>query len=116
MNLLAQPELVLSDPVLAFRTALWFWMTPRAPKPSCHSVMTGAWQPNAQDVQLGRLPGYGMTTNIINGVQECGASSGNPGVEGRVFGRIFYFRRYASLLGATTGEHLECWSMTSYAA
>lgn len=41
LDLLNQPELVSSDPVVAFRTALWFWMTPQSPKPSCHDVMQG---------------------------------------------------------------------------
>ena len=41
LDLLAKPELVSTDPVVAWKTALWFWMTPQAPKPSCHAVMAG---------------------------------------------------------------------------
>lgn len=41
VDLLNQPDLVAQDAVLAFKTALWFWMTPQFPKPSCHDVMTG---------------------------------------------------------------------------
>lgn len=41
LDLLARPDLVSTDPVVAWKAALWFWMTPQAPKPSCHAVMTG---------------------------------------------------------------------------
>ena len=36
-------------------------------KPSCHAVMTGTWQPSAADSAANRQPGFGTTTNIING-------------------------------------------------
>ena len=66
MDLLSNPDLVETDPVVSFKTAIWFWMTPQPPKPSCHDVMIGAWQPTHADIRAGRLPGYGMCTNIIN--------------------------------------------------
>jgi chitinase len=53
------PDAVGQDPVLAFRTALWFWMTPHSPKPSAHDVMTGRWTPAGQDAAAGRSPGFG---------------------------------------------------------
>jgi len=56
---LNNPELVAQDPVLAFKTAIWFWMTPQNPKPSCHDIMQGIWTPTAADTAAGRLPGYG---------------------------------------------------------
>jgi hypothetical protein len=56
---LNNPELVASDPVLSFKTAIWFWMTPQAPKPSCHDVMQGLWIPTAADLAAGRVAGYG---------------------------------------------------------
>jgi len=56
---LNNPDAVAANPVLAFKTALWFWMTPQAPKPSPHDVMTGRWQPSAADVAAGRTPGFG---------------------------------------------------------
>jgi hypothetical protein len=55
--LLAQPELLEADPTLAFTTALWFWMTPQSPKPSCHAVMTGGFTPSPADLAAGRQPG-----------------------------------------------------------
>ena len=37
LDLLANPEKITEDPVLAFATAIYFWMTPRDNKPSCHA-------------------------------------------------------------------------------
>jgi hypothetical protein len=56
---LNNPEIVATDPVIAFKTALWFWMTPQSPKPSCHDVMAGRYTPTATDIAANRLPGYG---------------------------------------------------------
>merc|ERR1712137_572290 len=58
--LLKNPSLVASDPVLAYKAGLWFWMTPQAPKPSCHAVVSGKWAPTASDASRGRHAGYGM--------------------------------------------------------
>ncbi|XP_073359377.1 L-type lectin-domain containing receptor kinase IX.1-like [Aegilops tauschii subsp. strangulata] len=78
LDLLDNPDMVSTDPVVAFKTAIWWWMTPQAPKPSCHAVMTDGWTPSAQDVDTGMLPGYGMTTNIFNGSAECGKGYRTP--------------------------------------
>lgn len=78
-------------------------MTPQGPKPSCHAVMTGGYTPSPADLQAGRVPGYGLVTNVINGGLEC-----NQPTDGRVLDRINYFKRYATLLSTTTGENLEC--------
>lgn len=69
--LLNNPEMVETDPVVAFKTAIYFWMTPQTAKPSAHDVMIGKWQPNAADKAANRAPGFGMTINIINGEVEC---------------------------------------------
>jgi hypothetical protein len=102
---LNNPDAVTQNPVLAFKTAIWFWMTPRSPKPSCHDVMTNTWTPTPADVAGGRLPGFGLTTNIINGGLEC---SGTGTVQGQEADRIGYFKRYAALFGVSTGENLDC--------
>ncbi|CAL9094930.1 unnamed protein product [Musa textilis] len=101
-DLLNRPELVSADPVISFKTAIWFWMTPQSPKPSCHAVMTGKWKPPKADEDARRHPGFGVTTNIINGAFECGKESKSSK------DRIEYFKRYCKLLGVTTGEHLGC--------
>ncbi|KAG0501663.1 hypothetical protein HPP92_001735 [Vanilla planifolia] len=46
---LRQPDLVSNRSELAFKMALWFWMTPREPKPSCHDVMVGLFRPSEVD-------------------------------------------------------------------
>jgi hypothetical protein len=69
--LLNNPELVETDPVIAFEVAIYFWMTPQTLKPSAHDVMIDKWQPKADDKAKGRAPGFGMTINIINGAIEC---------------------------------------------
>ncbi|GAB4813821.1 hypothetical protein N2152v2_000867 [Parachlorella kessleri] len=97
VDLLAKPELVSSNSVLSFKTALWFWMTARSPIPSCHSVMAGLYKLTADDIAKGRKLGYGLTTNIINGKIECGIPT-PPAVADRAE----YFKRYAKILGTTT--------------
>jgi basic endochitinase B len=79
VDLLSNPELVATGPVMSFKTALWFWMTPRDNKPSCHAVITGQWTPTAADVAAGRVPGYGVITNIINWWARVPAQAGPPG-------------------------------------
>jgi hypothetical protein len=102
---LNNPDAVTQDAVTAFKTAIWFWMTPRDPKPSCHAVMAGTWTPSPADVAGGRLPGFGLATNIINGGLEC---TGTGTVMGQEADRIGYFKRYAALFGVTTGDNLDC--------
>jgi len=41
LDLINNPDIVGKDASVAFRTALWFWMTPQNPKPACHDVMSG---------------------------------------------------------------------------
>ncbi|CAM0901440.1 unnamed protein product [Alopecurus aequalis] len=72
VDLLNNPDLVATDPQVAFKTAIWFWMTTQSNKPSCHDVITGLWTPTARDSAAGRVPGYGMITNVIDGGIECG--------------------------------------------
>ncbi|KAL6222194.1 hypothetical protein ACLB2K_005586 [Fragaria x ananassa] len=98
-DLLNNPDLVATDPVVAFKTAIWFWMTPQSNKPSSHDVITGRWNPSAADISAGRVPGYGVITNIINGGLECGR-----GQDGRVVDRIGFYRRYSDILGVSPGQ------------
>ena len=109
LDLLNDPDLVTRDGMVAWLTALWFWMTPQAPKPSSHDVMTGGWTPSAADVTAGRMPGFGMTINIINGGLEC-----NRPTDGRVDDRVGFFTRYCGLLGVDVGANLYCDTMLSY--
>lgn len=103
LPLLANPALVATDPVVAFRTAIWFWMTAQSPKPSCHDVMVGRWTPTAADTAAGRLPGFGTTVNIINGGLEC-----NRPTTPAVMDRLGFYRRFTTVLRTTEGPNLEC--------
>ncbi|WVZ96180.1 hypothetical protein U9M48_041849 [Paspalum notatum var. saurae] len=107
---LGDPELVAGDPGVAFQTALWFWMTPRPPKPSCHDVMVGRYYPSADDVAANRTAGFGLTTNIINGGVECGPA----GAPQAVADRIGFFKRYCAMLGVDTGPNLDCAQQKPY--
>lgn len=73
--LLQNPDLITTDAVTAFKTAIYFWMMPQEQKPSAHEVMAGIWKPTAADIAKGRTAGFGMTTNIINGEVECGRAN-----------------------------------------
>nr|WED30098.1 anti-fungal protein [Eucommia ulmoides] len=102
-DLLNNPNLVITDPIISYKTAIWFWMTPQSPKPSCHAVITGIWSPSDADTAVGRLLGFGTTTNIINGGLECGHGS-----DPRDQNRIEFYRRFCDMLGVEYGENLHC--------
>ncbi|SEO50601.1 glycoside hydrolase family 19 protein [Niastella yeongjuensis] len=92
--LLANPEKVVQDGIVAFETGIWFWMTQQSPKPSCHDVMIpGKFNPTANQTAAGIKPGFGATINIINGGIECG---GGGAEKPQVVGRIGHYTRYTT--------------------
>lgn len=109
LNLLQNPEQVADDAIVGFRTALWFWQTEQLPKPSAHDVMVGNWQPTANDIANGRVPGFGMTINIINGGIECGKPTPS-----QVEDRVGFYQRYCDLLDVDYGDNLYCDQMSSF--
>jgi chitinase len=109
VDLLSNPDLVKSDGVIAFLTALWFWMTPQPPKPSLHAVMSGDWTPSSGDVNAGRVPGFGMTVNIINGGLECSQPT-TP----QVTDRVGFYERFTQMLGVDMGQNVYCDQMAHY--
>ncbi|XP_074307194.1 endochitinase CH25-like [Silene latifolia] len=110
LDLLRFPELVELDPVVAFKTAIWFWMTsPHSPTPSCHRLPTRTWIPSSEDVSNGRFFGFGITTNIINGPSECGR-----GQDPRVANRIAFYQRYTNVFRTDPGFHLDCYSQRPF--
>jgi chitinase len=112
LPLLAKPELVSHDGVISFRTAIWFWMRAQKPKPSCHDVICGKWQPEAEDSRLGRKPGFGMTINIINGGIEC--KSQDPEIKANREDRINFYRHFSSLLQVPVEKDCDCTGMAPY--
>lgn len=109
LGLLADPDLVTSNGTVAFQTGIWFWTTEQLPKPSCHDVMAGVWTPSAQDLAMGRKPGFGMTINIINGGLECGMPT-----NAKVEDRVGFYLKFTQDLGVDAGPDLYCDQMAHY--
>ncbi len=109
--LLGNPQLVENDPVIAFKTAIYFWMTPQTYKPSAHDVMIGRWQPNATDKAAGRTPGFGMTIIIVNGPVECGKGENTYSMNDR----IGFYKYFLVKLGTSDPNcACSCGKMRSY--
>ena len=109
--LLKNPSLVETDPVTAFKTAIYFWMTPQTHKPSAHDVMVGKWQPGAADKAANRAPGFGMTINIINGEVECGKGENMYNMNDR----IGFYRYFLKKLGVSDPKCVcSCGGMKAY--
>ena len=104
-TLLEDADRVAREGWLAVSSAIWFYMTPQSPKPSMHDVVAGFWEPNSADLAAGIEPGFGATTNIINGGIECGPSEKE---DARSENRIKYYKSFMETLGATAGENLGC--------
>lgn len=108
--LLNNPEKVSEDGVLGLMTGIWFWMTPQPPKPSCHQVITGTWQPKAGGANADYNGNFGLTIIIIN--NEAGQSETGTGAVAR---RARYYRIFAAKMGADiTGEHCDTVGMTTF--
>ncbi|MGS0747339.1 chitinase [Halpernia sp. GG3] len=103
-TLLKNPELLSQDPVISFASAIWFWMMPQFPKPSCHEVITGKWIPSENDVQNGRLPGFGATVNVINGGVECGSGTDLE----KTNYRYQYYNYFCTYFQVSAGDNLKC--------
>lgn len=112
LPLLQQPELVTTNGVIAFKTALWFWMKTQKPKPSCHDVMCGKWQANRTDSSQKRVLGFGMTILIINGGLECNTTD-QPFINNRNE-RIGFYKHFAKLLGIRVDANCDCKGMGVY--
>ncbi|MCR3972888.1 chitinase [Aeromonas veronii] len=107
-TLLDRPDLV-ADTWLNLASAVFFYTYPQPPKPSMLHVIDGTWQPNDHDKQNGLVPGFGVTTQIINGGVECGG----PVEHAQSQNRINYYREFANYLGVAvpSDEVLGCKNM-----
>ena len=103
-SLLLHPERVAQNPVLSFGSALWFWMTPQFPKPSCHDIMIGKWKPTLNDIEKGRVPGFGATVNVINGGLECGLGT----ILDKTAYRYKYYLYFCKYFHVSPGENVTC--------
>jgi len=109
--LLNDPDQV-SDTWLNFASAIWFYVTPQPPKPSMMAVVDGSWKPNTNDKSKNLLPGFGVTTMIINGALECGPSPSNQNASKN---RQKWYREYAKHFGfSIANEKIDCRDMKSF--
>ncbi len=110
-TLLDHPELV-ADTWYNLASAVFFFVYPQPPKPSMLFVIDGTWQPNASDKANGLVPGFGVTTNIINGGVECGGSSEHA----QSLNRIAYYKEFAQYLNVPVAddEVLGCANMKQF--
>ena len=109
--LLDKPELV-ADTWLNLASAIFFFAYPQPPKPSMLQVIDGTWQPNDHDKANGLVPGFGVTTQIINGGVECGG----PTEIAQSQNRIKYYKEFANYLKVLvpSNEVLGCANMKQF--
>lgn len=109
-RLVNNPEILGQDSKIAWMSAIWFWMTPQVPKPSAHDVIAEIWEPTPDDISKNRDQSrFGMTINIINGVQECNKPS-----EYRAEDRIGHYKFFAAGLNVEIESKLDCGNMIPY--
>ncbi|WBB51127.1 carbohydrate-binding protein [Verrucosispora sp. WMMA2044] len=91
LPLLTNPWLVQTDAAVAWKTAIWYWMTQNGPGTmTAHTAMvTGA--------------GFGQTIRSINGSIEC--NGGNPA---QVQSRVTRYQQFVGILGVPAGANLYC--------
>lgn len=95
LNLLADPDLVARDSTVAWKTAMWFWMTQK-----------GGAQMTPHEAMV-NLVGFAETIKAINGGLECNKAPGSVG-NNQMLSRVNYFSNFAQLLGVPTGINLTC--------
>lgn len=102
-TLLHDPSILAKDAVVSFASAIWFWVTPQFPKPSCSEIMLGKWVPEKKDSIALRLPGFGAVANIINGGIECGTK-----VSPKAAYRLAYYMYFCKYFNVDPGENCSC--------
>ncbi|PON87702.1 hypothetical protein TorRG33x02_165460, partial [Trema orientale] len=100
LDLINDPDLVATDPVVSFKTAIWFWMTQHDNKPSCHDIFI-----NANAKSSDKVPSYGLISNIINGYYAHQSGFGT----GTITTSIGHYRRYCDMLEVSYGDNLKDW-------
>lgn len=109
--LLKNPESIAADGKLGFATAILFWMTPQAPKPSAHDVMIGRWKPSNEEKAKGLAPaGFGVSIMVLNGL-ESNLDESN----GAIKRRAGHYRDITSRMGVDiTGEKINTLGMKPF--
>ena len=95
VDLLNNPDLVATDEGIAWRTALWYWMTQSGQAGSTpHNTMVNSM-------------GFGLTIKAINGGLECGQPAGNAYWQ-EMTNRGTYYTNFTNSFGVATGGNLTC--------
>ncbi|CAN6268367.1 unnamed protein product [Urochloa humidicola] len=79
---LGNPGIVSQDPVVSFKSALWFWM---------------------DNVHLLMPQGFGATIRAINGALECNGKNTEE-----MNARVRFYQQYCEELGVQPGSNLTC--------
>ncbi len=103
----------VADSWLNLASAIWFFLTPQAPKPAMLHVIDRTWKPSQREIDAGIGYGFGTTINIINGGIECGEHNKN---KGQPVNRIRYWEGLAAhyQIPIEADEKNTCWQQTPY--
>lgn len=110
--LLNNPGLV-ADSWLNLASAIWFFLTPQAPKPAMLHVIDRTWTPSQRETDAGIGYGFGTTINVINGGIECGEQNKD---KGQPVNRIRYWEGLVEnyQISLQSDETNTCWQQTPY--
>jgi chitinase len=99
-DLLNNPDLVATNPDVAMKSGVWYWMT---------GVGPGGYGNNAHDAILGSngSGGFGATINHINGSLECNKACGTVGSTQMLI-RVDRYKAICDYLGVSYGNHTAC--------
>lgn len=95
LDLLNDPDMVARVPAVAWKTALWYWMTMKGPaNVPAHEAMKQSL-------------GFGETVRSINGILECSKTPDNIGYQQQQI-RINNYLKTSEILGVKPGKHTPC--------
>lgn len=103
----------VADSWLNLASAVWFFLTPQAPKPAMLHVIDRTWLPSSTELDAGIGYGFGTTINIINGGIECGAQNRD---KGQPVNRIRYWEGLSDhyQIIRQSDEKNTCWQQTPF--
>ena len=104
---------IVADSWLNLASAIWFFLTPQAPKPAMLHVIDRTWTPSQRETDAGIGYGFGTTINVINGGIECGEQNKD---KGQPVNRIRYWEGLAKhyQIPVEADEANTCWQQTPY--
>ncbi|MEW6989779.1 chitinase [Colwelliaceae bacterium 6441] len=103
----------VADSWLNLASAVWFFLTPQAPKPAMLHVIDRTWEPSQRETEAGIGYGFGTTINIINGGIECGEQNR---YKGQPVNRISYWEGLSDhyQIIRASDETNTCWQQTPF--